>query len=152
MKKKPSILFLSTHNAARGQIAEAMLRHLAGDRFLVQSAGLFPEPVHPLTYRVLEEEGIETGLLASKDVRDYLARRLVNVAIILGDEGPSAPRMYPFAPATLTWRFENPLTVPATEEESLLRFRRLRDTLRARIETWLEEVTQTLEVEETALA
>ena len=151
MKKKPSILFLSTHNSARGQIAEAMLRHLAGDRFEVQSAGLFPQPVHPMTYRVLEEHGIETEPLASKDVRDYLARRLVNVAIILGDDGPSAPRMYPFAPATVTWRFENPLVPPVNEEEALARFRRLRDTMRARIETWLVEISRQLEVEETAL-
>jgi arsenate reductase len=139
MKKKPSILFLSHHNAVRGQMAEAMLRHLAGDRFEVQSAGLDPKPVPALTQRVLAEAGIDSAPLASKNVRDFMARSVVNVAIILGDNAPQDPRVYPFAPSTVTWRFEDPLSAPASDEELLGRFRRLRDGLRDRLQSWLAE-------------
>jgi arsenate reductase (thioredoxin) len=153
MKKKPSILFLSSHNAVRGQIAEAMLRHLAGDRFEVKSAGLYPEPVPALTYHVLEEAGIEIAALASKNVRDYMARTVVNIAIILCDNAPADPRVYPFAPSTLTWRFEDPLSGPGTEDEMLARFRRLRESMRSCLEAWiLEEASREAVLQETALA
>jgi Low molecular weight phosphotyrosine protein phosphatase len=58
MKKKPRVLFLCTHNAARSQIAEALLRKYAGHRFEAISAGLEPTDVHPLTRQVLEEIGV----------------------------------------------------------------------------------------------
>jgi len=153
MKKKPSILFLSTHNAVRGQMAEAMLRHLAGDRFEVKSAGIDPKPVPALTHRVLEEVGIEALPLASKNVRDFMARTVVNVAIILGDGTPADPRVYPFAPFNLTWRFEDPLSTPGTEDELLGRFRRLRDSLQDHLQSWLdEEASREAVLQETALA
>lgn len=66
MTAKLRVLFLCTHNAARSQIAEALLRHLAGDRFEVVSAGLEPTEVHPLTREVLKERGIATSALRAK--------------------------------------------------------------------------------------
>jgi arsenate reductase (thioredoxin) len=153
MNKKPSILFLSSHNSVRSQLAEALLRHLAGERFEVRSAGLFPQPVHAFTRRVLEESGINATPLTAKSVRDYLARSVVHVAIILCDNGPADPKLYPFAPATLRWRFEDPLASPGSDEEVLVRFRRLRDGIRTRLETWLvEEASKGAVLEESALA
>ena len=72
MKKKPSILFLSRHNAVRGQMAEAMLRHLAGDRFEVKSAGIDPKTVPALTHRVLEEELLGRFRRLRDSLRDRL--------------------------------------------------------------------------------
>ena len=51
---KPRVLFICTHNAARSQMAEALLRHYAGERFEVLSAGATPTEVHPLTRQVLD--------------------------------------------------------------------------------------------------
>jgi protein-tyrosine-phosphatase len=61
MKHKTRVLFLCTHNAARSQMAEALLRHIAGHSFEVSSAGLEPTEVHPLTFEVLRERGVETA-------------------------------------------------------------------------------------------
>ena len=55
------VLFLCTHNSARSQMAEALLRHRAGDRYSACSAGMEPTEVHPLTLRVLDEAGVSTA-------------------------------------------------------------------------------------------
>lgn len=74
MKRKTRVLFLCTHNAARSQMAEALLRHIAGDSFEVSSAGLEPTEVHPLTLEVLRERGIETAALQAKGVRVFMGK------------------------------------------------------------------------------
>lgn len=73
-ERKPLVLFLCTGNSARSQMAEALLRHLAGDRFIAASAGLNPKPIDPMTLTVLEEKGIDTGELRSKGVEDFLGK------------------------------------------------------------------------------
>ena len=55
----PRVLFLCTHNSARSQMAEGLLRTMAGDRFEVQSAGTEKTAVHPLAIRVMAEHGID---------------------------------------------------------------------------------------------
>src|SRR2546425_12959985 len=70
MAERPCVLFLCTHNAARSQLAEALLRHHAGDRFRACSASMEPTDVHPMTRRVLEEAGIDTSTLRSKAVAE----------------------------------------------------------------------------------
>ena len=52
---KPKVLFMCTGNTARSQMAEAFLRAYAGDHFDVHSAGLEPQEIHPLTFRVMRE-------------------------------------------------------------------------------------------------
>jgi fructose-1-phosphate kinase PfkB-like protein len=61
---KPNVLFLCTRNSARSQMAEALLRHYAGDRFQSLSAGLEPSEVNPFVPRVMAELGIETDFVA----------------------------------------------------------------------------------------
>jgi len=108
--------------------------------------------VPQLTQRVLEEAGIEAESLVSKNVRDFMARTVVNVAIILCDNTPADPRVYPFAPHNVTWRFEDPLSSPVSDEELLGRFRRLREAMRDRLKSWLaEEASREALLPETAL-
>ena len=75
MKEKPRVLFLCTHNAARSQMAEALLREYAGDRFDAYSAGLEPTAVHPLTRQVLVEAGVDVDGLRAKGVNEFLGWR-----------------------------------------------------------------------------
>ena len=65
---KQNVLFLCTGNSCRSQMAEALLRERAGDRFDAYSAGADPKGIHPLTIQVLKEIGIDTSKLRSKDV------------------------------------------------------------------------------------
>jgi arsenate reductase len=63
---KQRVLFICTHNSARSQMAEALLRHLAADRFDVFSAGTKATEVRPLAIKVMHELGIDISGQYSK--------------------------------------------------------------------------------------
>jgi len=136
--QKPSVLFLSSYDSVRSQMAAALLRHRAGNRFEVHSAGLTPRDVHPLTRTVLEEAGIETSSLEPTRISRFLARVVVNTAIIVCEQGPGCPRMYPFATETLHGPFEDPRLPDMSDAERLRAFRSLRDRIDMRIRSWSE--------------
>ena len=77
------VLFLCTHNAARSQMAEALLRHYGGSRFEVASAGLAPTAVHTFTRKVLEEIGIDARALHAKSLSEFLGKVRFHYAIIV---------------------------------------------------------------------
>lgn len=136
---KPQVLFLCTHNAARSQIAEALFRRYAGDRFAVASAGLAPTEIHPLTRRVLTEIGLNPCGLWAKDLKDFLGKVRVQYAIILCQEAEQhCPRLYPFALQTLSWPFNDPTQAEGHPEQQLKTFRAVRDAIDARLRSWLD--------------
>ncbi len=69
---KARVLFLCTHNSARSQMAEGYLRHLAGDRFEVASAGTEARGVHPLAVRAMAEDGVDISGQRSKTLDRFL--------------------------------------------------------------------------------
>ena len=141
MKERPLVLFICTHNAARSQMAEALLRHRAADRFEVASAGLDPTDVHPLTRRVLGEIGIDASPLRAKSTREFLGRAPVRYAIIVcGENEENCARLFPFSTQTLRWTFDEPSTPERAPELELANFRRVRDEIRARLDAWLGQV------------
>ena len=71
---KTNVLFLCTGNSARSQMAEGLLRHLAGDRYEVFSAGIEPEPVKPEAVAAMAEIGIDISAQRSKPLTDFLGR------------------------------------------------------------------------------
>src|ERR687898_307049 len=71
-EKKPRVLFLCTHNSARSQMAEGLLRLLAEDRFEVHSAGTEATHVRPLAIWAMEEIGIDISGQESKTLNSYL--------------------------------------------------------------------------------
>ncbi|MBN1269403.1 MAG: arsenate reductase ArsC [Kiritimatiellae bacterium] len=96
--KKQRVLFFCKHNACRSQMAEGILRRLAGDRFEVFSAGLHPRPIHPLVYTVMEERGIDIGGQTSKSIDTFMGReRLDHVIVVCKESEAECPTLYPFA-------------------------------------------------------
>ena len=65
---KTKVIFLCTHNSARSQMAEAFLTKYAGDFFEVYSAGFHPQPIHPLTLKVMQEIGYDLSKQQPKDL------------------------------------------------------------------------------------
>lgn len=72
---KRRVLFVCTANSARSLMAEALLKHMAGDRFEVASAGTEPTRPHPMALQVLQESGIAVEGLHSKQLADMQDER-----------------------------------------------------------------------------
>lgn len=139
VETKKNVLFLCTGNSARSQMAEAILRNIAGDRYEAHSCGLDPKPIHPLTKKVMEEIGISLANHTSKNISKYLGKLSFNFVITVCEEADShCPSIWPGALNKLSWPFQDPAAFRGSETEQLSLFRKVRDEIKARIETWLE--------------
>lgn len=105
MKKR--VLFLCTGNSARSQMAEALLRHLAGDRFEVYSAGTRPEGVDPRTIEALARFNVDSSGLCSKPVSEFTGQPF-DYVITLCDKASQECGTFPGAGQQLHWDFEDP--------------------------------------------
>ena len=135
---KARVLFLCTHNSARSQMAEGLLRHLSGGRVEVASAGTEARGVNPLAVRAMAEIGIDVRDQTSKTLDRFVAERWDHVITVCDSANESCP-VFPRARRRLHWSFDDPSAATGTEEQRLAVFRRVRDEIRAQIETWLAE-------------
>jgi arsenate reductase (thioredoxin) len=125
------VLFLCTHNTARSQMAEGMLRAWGGDRFEAHSAGTTATSVRPEAITVMAELGIDISGHESKAVTRYAGQDFDYAVTVCED----ATEACPYFPARrgLHWSFEDPSAVEGTEEERLAMFRKVRDEIAARV-------------------
>jgi arsenate reductase len=130
------VLFLCTHNSARSQMAEGLLRHLAGDRFEVMSAGTEATHVRPLAIRAMDEIGVDISSQESKTLERYLREPFDYVITVCDDANEACP-FFPGAANRLHWSFEDPSRAEGSEEERLAVFRSVRDRIRDRVNTEL---------------
>jgi arsenate reductase len=138
--RKQTVLFLCTGNSARSQMAEALLRKHAGDRFEALSAGLDPLGVNPLTVRVMNEIGIDMSGHFSKPVSEYLGKVAVHATVFVCDRAESScPTIWPGALRRLSWPFEDPAAATGSDEQRVQKFREVRDQIEKRILEWLAE-------------
>jgi arsenate reductase len=135
----PRVLFLCTGNSARSQMAEGFLRHYAGDRYEIHSAGLEPRPVNPLAIQAMSEVGIDISGQRSKAVADYLGIVHFGYLITVCTDAERQCPIFPGVSIRLHWAFDDPAVAEGTEEERLEVFRRVRDEIDARIRVWLVE-------------
>ena len=138
MNAKTSVLFICTHNSARSQMAEGLLRHLAGDRFEVESAGTEATHVRPLAIAAMNELGIDISAQTSKTIASLGDRRF-DVAITVCDSANEACPIFPRGTRRLHWSFDDPSGATGSEDERLAMFRRVRDEIRTRIEAFIAE-------------
>jgi arsenate reductase (thioredoxin) len=124
---------LCTHNSARSQMAEGLLRHVAGDRFGAHSAGTKATHVRPLAVRAMDEIGVDITGQESKTLERYLGEPFDYVITVCDDANEACP-FFPGARNRLHWSFEDPARVEGSEEERLAVFRRVRDEIRECIE------------------
>jgi len=132
------VLVLCTHNSARSQMAEGLLRALAPDRFEVASAGTEATRVHPLAIRAMDELGIDLGGHTSKTLDRFLAEPWDYVITVCDTANERCP-VFPGAAMRLHWGFDDPSAARGTEEERLAEFRRVRDAIATRLRNWLAE-------------
>jgi arsenate reductase (thioredoxin) len=128
--KKPRVLILCTGNSARSQMAEALLRHNAGNRLEVFSAGTNPRPVRPEAIAVMRELGIDISGQRSKHVDEFAGQSFDYVLTVCDNAKESCP-IFPAATRMIHRDFDDPAALDAPEHERLALFRRVRDDLRA---------------------
>ncbi len=133
MSEKSRVLFLCTHNSARSQMAEGLLRHLAGDRFEAHSAGTEATHVRPLAVRAMDEVGVDISGQESKTLERYVEEPFDYVVTVCDDANEACP-FFPGARNRLHWSLEDPSQAEGSEDERLTVFRRVRDEIRERIE------------------
>jgi arsenate reductase len=131
------VLVLCTHNSARSQIAEAMLRQMGGTDFAVESAGTEATRVNPLAITVLEEAGYRTDGLYSKVHTRFLGEHFDVVLTVCDQANESCP-IFPGAPERVHWSIPDPSAVEGTEEGRLQAFRAVRDNLAVRLPAFID--------------
>lgn len=136
---KQSVLFLCTGNSARSQMAEGWLRHLAGDRYEVFSAGTKPVGLNSGSVEAMAEVGIDISQHRSKHVDEYAAQS-IDYVITVCDRAKETCPLWPGRTTLIHWSFDDPAAVAGTDARRLV-FRRVRDEIAAVIREFLASMT-----------
>ena len=140
MSKNPwRVLFLCTHNSARSQMAEGLLRHLGGGQFEAFSAGTEATRVRPHAVRAMAELGIDISGQESKTLERYVDQSFDKVITVCDQANETCPVFFG-ARERLHWSFPDPSKAMGTEDEQLTVYRAVRDSIRERIERELLSV------------
>jgi arsenate reductase len=135
---RQSVLFLCTHNSARSQMAEALLRAEAGDRFEAHSAGTVATSVRPEAIEAMAELGVDIGQAQSKTLDRYLDSP-VDWLITVCDQAREACPVLPGVANQLHWSIPDPAGVEGDPETRMAAFRAARDDLAWRIRAFIED-------------
>ena len=130
------VIFVCTHNSARSQMAEGMLRAWGGQRFEAFSAGTEATHVRPEAIRVMDEIGIDISGQESKTLEPFLGEAF-SWLITVCDQAKEACPTIPGVAQQAHWSIDDPSAVEGDEEARLEAFRAARDVLRDRIHIFL---------------
>lgn len=134
--EKRRVLFVCTHNSARSQMAEAMLRAFAGDAFEAFSAGTEAAGVRPEAVQVMDELGMDISAQRSKTIDEFRGQPFewfITVCDVAQKNCPVLPGVREVA----HWSIEDPSLADGTLEERLAAFRRARDLIRNRMRLFI---------------
>ena len=137
--EKKKVLFVCIHNSARSQMAEEILRQLAGSRFDVESAGLEPGKLNLFAVEVLKEIGIDISDKKTQAAADLIkAEKKYHYVVTVCDEASAeqCPN-FPGIHERLHWGFEDPSRFAGSDGEKLNKTREVREQIKLKIEEWL---------------
>src|ERR1044071_8194249 len=138
---KPKVLIVCTGNAARSQMAEGLLRHDAGDRFEVFSAGIYPSYVRPLAIEAMRQLGIDISGHRSKSVDEFTDQE-IDYVITVCDHANEVCPAFPAKTKRIHWSIADPVAMWGSEDAQLQAFRDARDDIRRRLTAWTSENAQ----------
>jgi Protein-tyrosine-phosphatase len=158
---KPKILFICTHNSARSQIAEGLLRNIYCDKYDVYSAGTNPTTVNPLAIKALAEIGINASKQYSKGLEEF-SETEIDLAVAVCQNSAKTLCTLCSSPITMNrpliinaklhktnnyivHGFEDPSEAEGTEEQKLAEFRRIRDQIKAWIVDYFSDPKTAIE-------
>jgi len=123
-------------------MAEAFVNKTCGDHFIAESAGLEPGTINPVVVQVMREVGIDLAQKKTRGVFDvWKSGKLFQyvIAVCAESEEKGCP-IFPGVTARLSWPFPDPSRATGTEAERLEEVRAIRDSIRAKVEQWCEEI------------
>jgi len=135
---KKKVIFICTGNACRSQMAEGLLRHMAGDKFEVYSAGSQPSRLHPASVAVMAEWGIDIARHTAEPIDDYLETG-IDIAITVCDNAQQSCPTFPGNVEQIHWGLDDPYHGWGSDPEDLPPYRETRDELKERIKDFLDK-------------
>ena len=132
LRKRVRVLFLCTHNSARSQMAEGILRHLSKGSIEVFSAGSVPTSTHPLAIQVLSTMGIDSSQQHAKHMDEFKGQSFDYIVTVCDRIHESCPT-FPGDPEQIHWSFHDPTTVEGSEQERSRAFEQVALQLTTRI-------------------
>jgi len=142
LKAKPKILFLSTGDATRSQMAEAFLRTFAGDTLDVASAAVNSNSLHPLANDVMKELGIDISGQAAQSVAELFKDRFTCV-VTIADAARERHPVFPFTPRLVHWNIADPAGAEGSPDQRLEWLRHLRDEIKLQVSQFIAESAPT---------
>jgi len=136
---KEHVLILCTSNSARSQMAEGLLRSMAGERFLVYSAGNKPSTVNPFAIQVMRERGIDISNHRSKHLSEFANQLFAYVITVCDDMAENCP-IFPGRAQRIHWSINDPAKFAGSDDEKLEVFRQARDAIEQHLTAWLAEL------------
>ena len=134
---KSRILILCTANSARSQMAEGLLRDLAGEQFEIYSAGSKPSTVNPFAIRAMQERGLDIRHHHSKHLNQFIDVPFDYVITVCDNAAESCP-IFPGPAQRIHWGFPDPAAVEGSDEALLEAFRVVRDAIEQQLRQWLK--------------
>ncbi len=143
MSEQLRVLFLCTGNSCRSQMAEGWARSLKGDGIEAYSAGIEPHGLNPIAVAVMAEAGVDISGHRSKSVADLMDVPFDYVVTVCGHAHETCP-VFGGKAQVVHVGFDDPPALAkaaATEAEALDCYRRVRDEIRAYVETLPQSLT-----------
>jgi arsenate reductase len=138
MSDKKRVLILCTGNSARSQMAEGILRELAGDKFEVESAGVAPSNVRPDAVEAMHEIGIDISDHRSKSVDEFTGQQFDFIITVCDNAKENCP-VFPGRAALIHWSFDDPAAVKGDQATRLSAFRSVRDQIHSYLRDFVTE-------------
>ena len=133
-----NILVLCTGNSCRSQIAEGYLRHFAGDKANIYSAGVETHGVNPRAIKIMAEAGIDISKHTSNNVDEYVSVPFDYVITVCDNAKERCP-YFPTNAEKFHYNFPDPAKASGTEDEILNEFRRVREMIKEYSEAFVNK-------------
>jgi arsenate reductase len=136
---KPRVLFFSTSDSTRSQMAEGFLRKLAGEELAVVSTAVQSSDSDPLAAEVMKEIGVDISRQQSRGVKESLKEHFSYVITVSDDSRERSP-VWPFTRNLFHWSITDPERFNGSSEQKREAFRRVRDEISGKVKEFLAQM------------
>ena len=136
IENKTKVIFICTGNSCRSQMAEGLLRDMAGARFEVFSAGSHPSRLHPASIIVMAELKIDISNHSADSIDEYLDKN-IDIVITVCDNARQVCPVFPGNVKRIHWSIDDPFHGWGAEPSDLIPYRETRETLKDRLESFI---------------